>query len=292
MSPEPSAEPRQSAAAPVLRDSVVGGDNIQITTARDVTIVPRPLRRPSAPRLLAAGILVVLGAIAVSAWPTLTDAAQDLSGTPVLDGTATTRINVGDSLALPGELTADEQSILLREPSDDEFARLMSRHRAARLNSMDVVLVLEGRRNAPIRIIDVRPRVLRSGPPPAGTCLTVPAQGDAGEFEVKADLDEQRPSGGGSRFLPKSIDLAFGERATISFTSRARHRWHEWDIEVVYTQKAGDGVRSMFFRAPDGEPFRLSGPAEKYATVWNDPSYLGVGYRITARNKKCFEPPP
>ncbi|MEU4511437.1 hypothetical protein AB0G05_18255 [Nonomuraea wenchangensis] len=287
MSDTPTTEPRQEAAAPVLRDSFVGGDNIQITSARDVTITSRPHRRPSAGQLLVAGVLVALAVAVVSAWPTLTDAAGDLTGAPVLNGKVTTRINVGDSLVMSGELPPEDQAVLLKWPDDEQLARLLSRNRAARLLTMDVVLILEGRRDAPVRIIDVRPRVLRSGTPPAGTCLTVPAQGEATEYQVKVNLDDQRPTTGSSRYLPKSIDLSYGERATIEFTAEAHKRWYEWEIEVVYAYQANDRTTSAFFRQPDGEPFRLSGPAERYAVLWNDPSAIGTGYRITARNQKC-----
>ncbi|MGW6498496.1 hypothetical protein [Nonomuraea angiospora] len=282
----PGAEPGQPAtAAPVLRDSVVGGDNIQITTARDVTIISRGASR--LPRLIAAGVVLVLCGVAAGLWPTLVDAARDLAGARVLAGTVTSRLDATDSVATHDQLPPADHAMLMRGPSIKQLTEMLSRNHAARVRKMNVVVVLQGRRSEPIRIIDVRPRILHSGPVPTGTCLTIPSQGDGAEYEVKVDLDRQTPEGGGSRFLPKSIDLADGERATIDFTAKAELRWYEWDIEVVYVYKADEQPASAFFGEADGQPFRVTGEAKGYATVYGDPSLLGAGYRVWKRNQPC-----
>ncbi|MEU8316971.1 hypothetical protein AB0C33_01270 [Nonomuraea sp. NPDC048881] len=284
----PDAESREPAAAQVLSNSIVGGDNVQIGSARDVIISPRPsARRHSLVRWLAVGVILATAVAVAQSWPALVDALRDASGPPPLVGTASARINVGDSLAMADAFSTDEHAQLLRDPTNADLIRILTRHGAARVSTMNVVLILEGERNSAIRIIDVRPRILRSGPPPTGTCLTLPAQGGAEEYKIVADLDRQRPEGGGSRFLPKSIDLAYGERTTVEFTATAKRRWYEWDIEVVYSYKADSKPQSTFFRDPDGQPFRVTAEARRYSTVWNDPSALSLGFRVTGRNKSC-----
>ncbi|MFI7125760.1 hypothetical protein ACIBQ1_08700 [Nonomuraea sp. NPDC050153] len=292
MTRPPGTEPGEpAAAAPVLRDSVVGGDNIQITSARDVTIISRGARGRSLVRIVAAGVVLALCGVAAGMWPTLADTARDLAGAPVLAGTVTSRLYVTDSVATYERLPPGDHAVLLRGPNFKQLTELLSRHHAARVGEMDVVIVLQGRRSRPVRIIDVRPRVRRSGPVPTGTCLTVPSQGDGTEYKVKANLDLQTPEGGGSRYLPKSIDLADGERVTVEFSVTAARRWYEWDIEVIYVYKADEQPTSSFFGGADGQPFRITGEAKTYATVYGDPSYLGAGYRAWGRNEPCRRPP-
>ncbi|MGW4956317.1 hypothetical protein ACWEPL_03710 [Nonomuraea sp. NPDC004186] len=283
----PGTEPDQpAAAAPVLRDAVVGGDNIQITSARDVTINSRGT--PRLPRLIAAGVVLVLCGVVAGMWPTLVDAARDLTGAPALAGTVTSRLYVTESVATRDRLPPVDHALLMRGPSFKQLVEMLSRNHAARVGKMNVVIVLQGQRSEPIRIIDVRPRVLRSGPVPTGTCLTIPAQGEGTEYKIDVNLDLQAPEGGGSRYLPKSIDLADGERVTVDFTVRAEHRWYEWDIEVVYVYKADGQPTSAFFGEADGQPFRVTGEAKKYAVVYGDPT-LGAGYRAWKRNRPCHE---
>ncbi|MFF4623051.1 hypothetical protein [Nonomuraea jabiensis] len=218
------------------------------------------------------------------------DAARDLAGAPVVAGTVTSRLYVTDSVATAGRLPPADHAVLLQRLSFKQLNEVLSRNHAARVRQMNVVIVLQGQRSEPIRIIDVRPRVLRSGPIPTGTCLTIPSQGEESEFKVKANLDRQTPERGGPRFLPKSIDLADGERVTVEFTVAVEERWYEWDIEVIYVYKSDEEPSSSFFRGADGQPFRITGEAKRYATVYGD-SGLGAGFRVWGRNRPCNEPP-
>lgn len=285
------AEP--STVGPVLRDATVGRDNIQIGDARDVTIISsssvppsRDVRWPLV-RLFAAAVLLVIGTVAAARWSVLVDTARDWFGKPVLTATVTSLINVGDSLAIRDQLRPADQSVLLRSPSPSELVDVLDRYQAARIGSMDVMVVLQGQRHESITILDVRPRIIRSGPKLDGTCVTIPAQGDNREYEIKADLDLQRPQGGTSRYLPKSIELGNGERATVVFTATAAQRWYEWEIEVVYAYKTDGRPASAFFRQPDEQPFRVTGQAKSYTTAWGDPSSINVGFRLTGRNTPC-----
>ncbi|MEU1734997.1 hypothetical protein [Streptosporangium sp. NPDC020145] len=288
----PETEPvEQPAAAPSLHHATVGGNNVQITSARDVTVVSesagRPVRRRSPVWLFVVGVVLAVGAVAFGERSTLADVAQDALGAPVLTAVTTSIVNVGDSFAMPDEFSTAEHALLLRAPSYRQLTETLFRHHAARLGTMNVVTVLRGRRHGAVRIIDVRPYIVRSGPPPTGTCLTIPAQGGGEEYKVKADLDHLNPRGGQSRFLPKSIDLAYGERVTVEFTVHAKNRWYEWGIEVVYAYKDSGETESAFFQQANGQPFRVTGEAPRYSVVYNDPSSFGVGYRITGRNQPC-----
>lgn len=288
----PTAPEPSTPGAPSMRDSSVGGNSIQITSAQDVTIISNAKdagKMPVRPRarLIVIGGVLLLAAATAGTWPTPIDVGRDLVGIPAITAAITSSIFPGDSLAMPTELSPAEHALLSRDPSDKQLTKVLSSHRAARIGRMNVLVILQGQRDNPIRVIDVRPRIIKSGPPPNGTCLTVPIQGTRDEYTIKVDLDQQRPGGGASRFLPKSIDLAYGERATIELTVRAKRRWYEWDIEVIYAYRFGAQPESAFFRGSDGQPFRVTGAARKYAAVYNDPSSIHIGYRLLGRNRPC-----
>ncbi|MGW2155414.1 hypothetical protein [Nonomuraea sp. NPDC001699] len=273
-------------AAQSLQDSSVGGDNIQIGAARDVSIatgtrVPRKY-------LLVVLVVVLLGAVAASGvLKSLSDAGKDLTGAPVLSSRVTSRINVGDVVAMRDVLTSgSDLALLQRGPNDRQLRDMLDRHHAARVGSMNIVIVLQGNRNRPVRIIDVRPHVITSGAKPAGTCIRIPSQGDSSEFKLKVDLDRQRPEqADSSRFLPHSVDLEMDERMTIDFTAEADDRWYEWDIEVVYDDGTGTELKSTFIREPSGEPFRVTGQAKKYAVAYGDKAMSG--YRTSKEPWIC-----
>lgn len=258
----------------------------QIGTARDVTFFYL-FGRLSRWKLLAIALGLVIAVTVRNYWSEVTDWARDLSGDPALIATISSPLNAGDSVAMVDQLASDEHGLLLRGPSRQQLRALLDRHRAARVRSMNVVVILQGRRNHPIRIIDVRPRVIAAASNPSGTCLTLPLQGTVEEFEIKADLDRMRPDGTKSRYLPKSIDLTDGERATIDITVTAEQRWYEWEIEVIYIRGSGPEPSSAFFRLSDGQPFRVTGEAPRYATTYHDPSLIGIGLRSGARNSRC-----
>jgi hypothetical protein len=288
--PKPSRPGEQS-----VRDSWVGRDSIQIINPQNVQIISgadsdarrTTVRgRPRARLVVTGGVLLLATTIAAT-WPTPIDIGRDLVGVPAITATVTSTIYAGDTFAMATELAPAEHALLSRDPSIRQLTKVLSSHRAARVGGMNVLIVLQGQRDNPIRIIDVRPRIIRSGPPPSGTCLTVPAQGSSEEYTIKADLDRQRPGGGAPRFLSKSIDLAYGERTTIEMTVKATRRWYEWDIEVIYAHGSGTRPASAFFRGSDGQPFRVTGKARKYAAVYNDPSSIFNGYRLLGRNRPC-----
>lgn len=292
---DPTGPESGKTGGPSVRDSTIGGDSIQIGSARDVMIISgadrdarnSPARRRRWIRPLLAGGALLLAAAAAGTWPAPIDLGRDLAGIPAVTGTVVSTIQPGDRLATATDLSPAEYALLARDPSMPHLTRLMASHRAARIGEMTAIAILQGRRSNLVRIIDVRPRILRSGPPPEGACVTVAIAGGPTEYTIEVDLDRQRPDGGRSRYLPESIDLSYGEHATVEMLVRARRRWYEWDMEVVYAAGSGTRLERLFLRGPDGEPFRVTGPARRYAAVYNDPSRISIGYRRVGTNRSC-----
>lgn len=165
---------------PSLRESSVGGHNIQIGSAGNISIqlsrhAGRPLLADPRRWLFGLGSAIVIVA-AVLLWRS--DFGKDMTGSPPLHARTSSRINVGDRLALPDKVASgSDQALLLRNPDDMELLGLLQRHKGARVGTMNVVIIIQGLRDSGIRLIDVRPRVIASGRSFTGTCIQVPAQG-------------------------------------------------------------------------------------------------------------------
>ncbi|NJP88793.1 hypothetical protein HCN51_04870 [Nonomuraea sp. FMUSA5-5] len=231
-------------------------------------------------------MLVAAGGVVFSGWFTSL-------GTGVFDGLGSREpltvayVSIGDDgpdLALRERVTAPhDRAILLGRPDAAQEESFMERYRAARVGSMVVVAVLSGNR-AGLRIADVRPRVLKREPVSDGALLRVTHAGEAGTIEVAADLDERVP-----RFVPvkgrktpyfqvKQIDLVRDERVTLAMTLTACEAFYEF--EFVATVVSGGRTEQVVIRRPGGLPFRLTGPARKYRSVYGE-NPLG-GWRPTS----------
>lgn len=184
-------------------------------------------------------------------------------------GAAVLRVDVDGDPRLARRLIEDAAR-LLGSRDFGELSALLSRHRAARVGKAGVVVVLQGRRSQTIRIVDVRPHIIATGPVPDGTCVSLSTQGEGDTRVVTADLDAPRPPKGRSTFLDKSIDLALDERVTVDVEVGAKRHFYEWDIEVTYDYGDGAVLRTTHIGSPTGGPFRLTGAARRYQAVYRE----------------------
>ncbi|MFF5242981.1 hypothetical protein ACFY3V_01795 [Streptosporangium sp. NPDC000095] len=231
---------------------------------------------------VAGGLATIIAGAVVTGWSWVQDQWRDFHQEPRISAIAYSPEKSGISIAFPDAITsgADRRSLL-----NGDYGPLVT-SRGSQIGEMKVLLVLQGQRNDPIRILDVRPRILSSGPIAAGTCLLLPSAGEAAVFPVKADLDRLASANRrGGRLLEKNIDLVYKERASVELTVTARKRRYEWDIEVSYAYGDSEQIQRAYFTTESGQPFRLTGPARRYAIGYED----RIGYfRETGRKiKKC-----
>ncbi|MFI6450735.1 hypothetical protein ACIBF6_04215 [Streptosporangium amethystogenes] len=229
---------------------------------------------------VAGGLATVIAGIVVTGWSWVQDQWHDFHREPRISAIVYSPETAGISFAFPDAITSgpDRRHLL-----NGDYEPLI-RSRGSRIGEIKVLLVLRGRRNDPIRVLDVRPRILSSGPVAAGTCFHLPSAGDSPVFPVKADLDRLASSGrSAGRLLEKNIDLVYGERTSVELTVTAGKRRYEWDIEVSYAYGDSAEVQRAYFTAEGDRPFRLTGPARRYTIGY---SSMISYFRETGRNVK------
>ncbi|MEV5498638.1 trypsin-like peptidase domain-containing protein [Nonomuraea fuscirosea] len=179
----------------------------------------------------------------------------------------------------------DDRAVLLGTSSTAQDA-LLERYQEAPIGSVEVTVVLVGRVSS-MRIVNMRPQILKRWSVSRGACLPRPRQGEVPTVEIAADLDRPSP-----RFTPKDkpdtsyfretqIDLKRDERVTFSMTFHAEKAFYEF--ELVLTVAAGNHDERIVVRAPGGGPFRLTGQSNKGYDAYYTESPLG-GLRVVHRD--------
>ncbi|MGW4425843.1 hypothetical protein [Streptosporangium sp. NPDC004631] len=236
-----------------------------------------------------AGFTALIAATITGAWPWTADTVQDLRGSSPVRVVAESSIWPNDIIAMDDRLTSGrDHALLLNYPSNRELADMFRRHKAARVKTMTVTVIVEGLRSKPVRVIDVRPRVLSTAKRRSGTCIVFPPpQGESPLYLVKADLDTFRPPAGRSQFLKTSVDLKQDERLTVELTVKATRASHEWDVEVLYDYGGDSAIQRTYARQADGQPFRLSGRAKRYGMAFADPNGVEMVFRKISKRGRC-----
>jgi len=239
---------------------------------------------------LGAGVAALIGTVITGAWPWAVDTVKDLRGEPPIRIVTDAHIWPDEILVMEDALHGPDRALLAgRIDSGDESAldEMLRRRKSMRLRVMTVTVVIQGLRDSPIRIVDVRPRILSKGKRPSGTCLVFPPpQGESPHRKVRVNLDTYRPDKGRSVFMGKSVDLKRDERLTVELTVSAERAAYEWDVEVLYDYDGGE-LRRSHMGLPDGEPFRVTGPAKRYDVVLADTSIDGGPFRKVRKNGTC-----
>ncbi|MFD1538230.1 hypothetical protein [Nonomuraea guangzhouensis] len=186
-------------------------------------------------------------------------------------------------LALREPVTAaQDRAILLGRPDEAQHEAFLERYRAAQVGATKVMVVLNGNR-AGLRIADIRPRILTREPLPDGALLSPASAGEQGTIEVAADLDRAKPRFTSVKdrdtpyFETKQIDLVRDERVTFIMTLTACKAYYEF--ELVATVISNGRAEQVVVRRPGGLPFRLTGPARAYRTVYDESPMGGWSVR-------------
>ncbi len=239
---------------------------------------------------VAAGLAAIIGTVVTALWSDALDARRDLAGEPPIRVVVETGIGDGvDGATAEPIIDGPDRFLLLRGFSWEQWDDLVRRRGMAPIEFQNLTILLQGKRDETIRIIDVRPHILSVGPVFDGTCVTLPTQGQADVFPVHADLDHLSPGTPGeprSTYLEKSIDLKKEERATVEFGVVARKHSYTWEVEIVYDYGDEPHFQHMYVKNTGGVPFRVTGPAKTYGVVYGDPSISNI-YREVGRNIGC-----
>ncbi|MEU1728968.1 hypothetical protein [Nonomuraea sp. NPDC005692] len=220
-------------------------------------------------------MLIAAIGVVFTAWYTASgsDAVQEIGGKPPL--------SVGHV-----EVQFDERALALREPvteprdraillgkatNSSERAAMLARHHVATIEDMTATVVLKANRSS-LRIIDVKPRVLTRAAPSDGALLVPGTAGQPGTVELVADLDRRpvrfalKKDPGTAYFSKKQIDLKRDEMVTLVLSIAGVKAYYEFDL--VATVLAGDRSEEIVINGPGGTPFRLTGRADTYRTVY------------------------
>lgn len=188
-------------------------------------------------------------------------------------------LDPGYDLVLPAdvELTAEQETYLdnwsldYRDPNGYDLNRLINDLRAAggaNPNELLLALTLEGRRNQPIHVDDIRPVDIRHTEPYSATFLNIPPQGPGETVKVMFNFDEVEPrartavddgSGtyrpGGLFFQEQTLTIEDAEQDTIFIKSTATRWAVTFNIRIDY--RIGD-ERSHMLITNNGHPFALT----------------------------------
>jgi hypothetical protein len=168
----------------------------------------------------------------------------------------------------------DEQLLrVLAQPggaATPEFLRLARAAGGVNAEKLTLRVVLEGRRNRQIRILDIRPVVVEQTPPLSGTLFNVGTQG--GEPTLRMIIDFDRPNPVVRDVLPESDPLdpksgrPFFDNVTISLRDReqqvlliraiVRRYYAAFKLQIDY--RIGDESKIMEI-TDHGQPFRVTG---------------------------------
>jgi hypothetical protein len=207
------------------------------------------------------------------------DAVRDMVGSDDELRYTLQYLDPGFDLVLPAgvELTAEQEEFLdnwsldYQDPNGYSLDRLISDLRAAggaNPNELLLALTLEGRRNQPIHVDDIRPVDVRRTEPYSATFLNIPPQGPGETVKVMFDFDEVEPraraavddgSGGyrpgGLFFQEQTLTVEDAKQDTIFIKSTATRWAVTFAIRVDY--RIGD-ERNHLLIDNDGHPFALT----------------------------------
>jgi hypothetical protein len=188
-------------------------------------------------------------------------------------------LDPGYDLVLPDgvELTAQQETFLdnwnldYQDPDGYTLDRLINDLRAAggaNPNELLLALTLEGRRNQPVHVDDIRPVDIRHSAPYSETFLNIPPQGPGETVKVMFNFDEVEPrartavddgSGGyrpgGLFFQEQTLTIEDAKQDTIFIKSTATRWAVTFNIRIDY--RIGD-ERNHLLINNDSRPFALT----------------------------------
>ncbi|WP_030913398.1 hypothetical protein [Streptosporangium amethystogenes] len=225
--------------------------------------------------IVSAALIAAVGVVFTD-WFTSrgTDAIGRISGAPpVTIGHVAIQYDERDIVLREPVTDPEERGILLGRAAAEKRAALLNRHHGSVTDWMNATVVLVGNRNS-LRIVDIKPRVLTRKPRSDGAFLKATTAGEADTVELLADLDRPVPrfttaeDPDISYFSKKQIDLKRDERITLSVSIKGKKAYYEFDL--LATVLADDRTEQIVIKGPDGAPFRLTGEADTFRSVYEE----------------------
>ncbi|MGV9613188.1 hypothetical protein [Nocardia xishanensis] len=175
---------------------------------------PKQPPRRHTPWLITAGVLSVIGLLAVYAVVVIVrDGSSKAPTGPELVASARIpdRDGNGFKMVVPGRYHPQVKFMTMPgAAANDEFASDLYRAGGVRLSPVDLEIVLTGQRDHEIRILNIAPIITRRGEPLGGTAFILGGQGQAPTIPMAMNFDELNPV---PREVigPRSPELKFGE---------------------------------------------------------------------------------
>ena len=225
---------------------------------------------------IAGAVLIAAIGVVFTTWFTSrgTDAIDRISGAPpVTIGHVAIHYDERDIVLREPVTDPEERGILLGRAAADERAALLNRHHGSVTDWMNATVVLVGNRDG-LRIVDLKPRILVREPRSDGAFLQANTAGVTDTVELLADLDRPVPRFTTSEdldvsyFSKKQIDLKRDERITLSISIKGKKAYYEFDL--LATVLADDRAEQVVINGPDGTPFRLTGEADAFRSVYTE----------------------
>ncbi|WP_433366138.1 hypothetical protein ACQPZX_37165 [Actinoplanes sp. CA-142083] len=230
-------------------------------------------------------LVALVGTTAVAAvvpgvLPYVSDHTLDLFRAPIAD----VRSEIGSSAEFLGQAATE---VVTTEPEN-----IVADPRFVPAGYAGTRLTLEGRRSAPVTVLDMSVEIVERLPPRRGTLIFVRSQGEGDNTVVDLDLDAPRPvpvaAGGGPYFTGKHITLGRGELWVIDVRSRTTGHEYAWRLHLRLRYRGADREVTV---PPAGQPpFRMTAfvaPADyRQQFVWNDKGVL-AGHDCAAEQAAC-----
>ncbi|MBV8892057.1 MAG: hypothetical protein JO266_08835 [Acidobacteria bacterium] len=183
----------------------------------------------------------------------------------------------GNSMVLPGDFQPDPQlRRMMAQSNGAKSPQVISRLReagGADVENLTVRVILQGRRNQQIRILNVRPILLTRTDPLNGTLFFSPPQEGDATLRMMFNLDEPTPiahesiqkdeKGNGIPLKPgppffenTTISLNDNEQQVLVIRAEAKQHYVVFDLAIDY--RIGDSDKTIVV-SYNGHPFRITG---------------------------------
>ncbi|MFI5892672.1 hypothetical protein ACIA5D_21435 [Actinoplanes sp. NPDC051513] len=231
-------------------------------------------------------LVALVGTTAVAAvvpgvLPYVSDHTLDLFRSPIVD----LRSEIGSSSLFLGQAATE---VVATAPED-----IVADPRFVPAGYAGTRLTLEGRRSAPVSVLDMSVEIVERRPPRRGTLIYVQSQGEGDNTVVDVDLDAPRPlpvaaGGGGPYFTGKHITLGRGELWVINAQFRTTQHEYAWRLHLRLRYRGSD--REVTVPPADRPPFRMTAfvaPGDyRQLFVWNKDGLL-TGHDCAAEQAVC-----
>jgi hypothetical protein len=177
----------------------------------------------------------------------------------------------GFSMVVPHDYQPDPKFLtMVGAAADPGFGQDLYKAGGVRMSPVNLEVVVTGHRNQEIRILDIRPVIIKRSDPLGGSAFLLPGQGESDILEMVIDFDAPNPiarertdqaNGGGPDlgepyFNNHMITLHDNEQVVIIIPIRVTRYYVEFDLQFDYL--VGTEEKSVTVDN-DGQHFRVTG---------------------------------